>query len=205
MKKYLTIAMTVVLSLASLAQAREEQFLLDAQDTTITFTLDSTLHEVHGTMLIESGLITFDLDTGLASGAITLDATKTKTGNDKRDKKMHKKVLESTQFPLIVFTPKHIESTKQSQGTETINLLGDVLIHGATHELMLKAEIQRQGEALSGTCTFSVPFVEWQMKDPSVFVFRTDKHVDVTLDIHGTISTSSSDSTSSPSDSSSSE
>jgi polyisoprenoid-binding protein YceI len=191
MKKHLAIVLINVLSLTSTAYAIEERLVLDAQKTTITFTLDSTLHMVHGTMLVESGLITFDLDTGLASGTITLDATKTKTGNTKRDKKMHKTVLESPEFPLIVFTPTHIERIQQTRSTETINLFGQVLIHGATHELVIKAEIQRQGKNLSGTCTFRVPFVDWHMKDPSVFVFHTDKHVDVSLNIHGIVTSSS--------------
>src|ERR1700683_1033697 len=60
---------------------------LDPAQTKITFALDTTLHDVHGTFRLKSGQIHFDKDTGKASGAIIVDAQSGDTDNKSRDKK----------------------------------------------------------------------------------------------------------------------
>src|ERR1700758_500815 len=104
----------VLLALAALAgfptaaRAQETLVALDPAQTKITFTVDTTLHMVHGTFKMKRGEIRFDPATGKASGSIVVDAGSGDSENESRDKKMHKEVLESDKFSEIVFTPAEV-------------------------------------------------------------------------------------------------
>jgi hypothetical protein len=68
-----------------------------------------------------------------------------------------------------------------------VELLGTIEIHRDSHDLGIPAKIHVDGGRLTGTARFTVPFVEWGMKDPSVFVLRVKKKVQVTLDLNGSV------------------
>lgn len=189
--KQRTSAPVFVLALALSAfpaVASERVLRLDPGETKVTFVLAATAHEVEGTLAVRSGEIRFDPETGSASGQITVDATRADTGNAKRDRKMHDDVLESARFPLIVFRPRSFSGKYREMGTSSVELGGTMSIHGNDHPMKLAAEITVDGDRLSGETTFSIPFVAWGMKDPSWFVLRVAKEVEVTVAIRGTVS-----------------
>ncbi len=185
-KKILLLALTLVTITLPL-EAAEQKLELDLEATAVTFTLGSTMHTVDGIMHLSEGTVVFDLESGEASGRMVFDAPMTETGNEKRDKKMHKKVLESAVFPEIIFTPELIEGTLAENDSNELTLRGMVSIHGSEHPITLKAKVDRTGQKISATSSLTIPFVEWGMHDPSVFVFRTDKAVEVSLEIRGTL------------------
>ena len=88
---------------------REIVLRLDPDQSKVHWTLGTTLHTVHGTFAFKNGSFDLDPESGKASGAIVVHATSGDSGNDSRDKKMHKEVLESAQFAEIVFRPDHVE------------------------------------------------------------------------------------------------
>jgi polyisoprenoid-binding protein YceI len=175
----------LALAIALPAGAGEQLLVIDTAASAATFTLDTTMHLVHGTLAVRSGEIRFDMQTGAASGEVMIDATLTDTANAKRDKKMHGKVLESERYPTIVFRAERIEGTLGESGRSELDLHGTVTIHGGEHPLVLHAAVEVSKEQLSGNASFIVPFVEWGMKDPSMFIFRVDKQVEVAIDIIG--------------------
>lgn len=59
---------------AASAAAAQRAVVLDPSASEVTFTLDTTFHEVHGTMGVVGGTIRFDPATGAASGEITVAA-----------------------------------------------------------------------------------------------------------------------------------
>src|ERR1700683_4060962 len=91
---YAALTFAVFVLLGSSASAQESTVKLDPAQTTIEFTLDSTLHTVHGTFKLKSGHISFDTATGKAGGEIIVDATSGDSDNKGRDKKMHHEILE---------------------------------------------------------------------------------------------------------------
>jgi polyisoprenoid-binding protein YceI len=78
------------------AAAAEIRVHLSPESTTIEFTLKATMHTVHGTASLDHADFTFDTETGAASGEAVVIAGSADTGNKKRDKKMHGKVLLSS-------------------------------------------------------------------------------------------------------------
>ena len=169
----------------SVAAAAERAVVLDAAGSTVTFTLDTTFHEVHGTMALVGGAIRFDPATGAATGTITVDARRAETGNDKRDKTMHADVLESERYPTIVFRAERVEGTLVDPGHSDLRLVGVMTLHGADHPMTLAASIDSADGKVRGELKFPIPYVEWGMHDPSFFVARAAKTVDVTVRIEG--------------------
>ncbi|HVW06987.1 MAG TPA: YceI family protein [Bryobacteraceae bacterium] len=160
---------------------------LKPASTTIDWTLDSVLHTVHGTFQLKRGSIVFDPDTGAASGEIVVDTASAESGNGARDRKMHDSVLESVKYPEAVFTPSRIEGKLNLNGSSDIKLQGTFRIHGAAHELTLDVKSQIAGGQINADLTFGIPYVAWGMKDPSTFVLRVSKTVQLTAHVAGAI------------------
>lgn len=143
---------------------------LDPPKTDIQFTLHDVLHTVHGTFQLKKGRIHFDPDTGHASGEIVVDVASGASGNDTRDARLHKEILESQRFPEATFTPDHVERKIAAQGQSQIDVHGVFRIHGHDHDLTLHFRVERAGSQV----TASTHFV---MKNPSNFVLKVDKTV----------------------------
>lgn len=164
-------------------RAQEAVVNFDAAQTKVGFKLDSTLHTVHGTFKLKSGTVKFDPSNGKASGAIVVDATSGESGNDGRDKKMHKEIIESEKYPEIIFTPKEIHGNVTSSGPSQVNVAGTFRLHGQDHDVTLTITVApgTGGQFLADT-HFSVPYAKWGLKNPSTFLLRASDTVE--LDIH---------------------
>jgi polyisoprenoid-binding protein YceI len=160
---------------------------LDPATTRVGFTLQATLHKVEGTIPLKEGVITFDAAGGAASGRLVLDATGVRTGNESRDRKMHTEVLESARFQEIVFIVQRVELQVDASGKGTVTLLGTLSIHGSEHPLTIQARVRREGERAFAEGDFTVPYVAWGMADPSVFLLRVAKQVQVHFATSGTL------------------
>jgi len=176
------------LGVTSVAMAAEQTLRIDPTASAVSFTLRSTLHQVEGRMVVSRGEIRFDTGTGEASGEVVLDARQITTGNEERDEKMHRKVIESGRFPEIVFAAEQVTGDLPTSGEGRIELRGTVTVHGAGHPVTLTARVTREGDHLHAVAAVPIPYVEWGMKDPSVLVLRVAKEVNVALDIDGRLS-----------------
>jgi polyisoprenoid-binding protein YceI len=179
-------SLPLALLLSSLAtagslEAQTVALRIDPAQTQVEFTLGAVLHTVHGTFRLQRGEMSFDPATGSASGELVVDATSAASGNDARDKDMHTKVLESGRYPEIVFRPDRVVGKVAAEGPSQVRLHGIFSIHGAEHEIEIPAEVEAAGGQYRATVKFSVPFVEWGMKDPSTLFLRVDKRVDITI------------------------
>ena len=169
------------------ARAAEKVLTLDPAASTLSFILDTTFHKVHGTMKVVGGTIRFDPAGGAASGEITVDAKSARTGNGKRDKTMHADILESARFPTIVFTIDRVEGALPGGAPGELKLHGAMTLHGSTHPVILPARVRIEGARASAEASLTVPYVEWGLADPSFFVVRAEKTVDVSIVAQGTL------------------
>ena len=174
---------------ASLVLAANGQSLAlqcDEAQTTAKFTLSDPLHTVHGAFKVKRCQIHFDPSTGRIDGEIVFDATSGQSGNDGRDHKMHKVVLESARYPEIAFRPDHVEGSLAANGTSTLQVHGMFAIHGDEHEITVPVEVKLEPEHWSASAHFPVPYAKWGMKNPSVLFLRVGDSVDIDLEAEGT-------------------
>ena len=161
--------------------------VLDPAQTEIHWKL-SGLHPVHGTFKLKSGEFLFNPKTGVAEGEILVDATTGESGNAARDKRMQDEVLESNRYPAIFFHPTEIKGPfKAGEGTQDLTGEGTFNIHGADHPLKLPLKVQISADTVTATTRFTVPYVEWGMKNPSRFLLRVGKQVEIEVSAKGTI------------------
>lgn len=162
-------------------------FRFDPAATTIRWTLKSILHTVHGTFQLKSGLIMFDEDAGTADGEVIVETGSAESGNEGRDDRMKKDVLESTKYPEAIFHPEKVTGVVHDGQTQTVTVEGTFTIHGADHPLFLQVRTSLSGDKLNATTNFVVPYVAWGMKDPSTLMLRVGKDVQVKVDARATV------------------
>jgi len=153
----------------------------DPGQTKVEFKLGATLHTVEGTFALKRGRINYDPDTGKATGELVVDATSGQSGNDSRDRNMHRTVIESERFPEIVFRPDRVEGTIAPQGRSQVQLHGTFTIHGADHEMTVPVDIENGDGKFTATAHFQIPYVKWGMKSPSTFLLRVSDKVELTV------------------------
>jgi polyisoprenoid-binding protein YceI len=185
------IAMMVLSALpehaAPQSPAREIVFGVDPAQSKVHWTLGTTLHTVHGTFAFKNGTFHLNPASGKASGEIVVYATSGDSGNDSRDKKMHKEVLESAQYQDVIFRPDHVEGKIASQGTFTVQVHGVFVLHGKEHELTVPVQAEFAGDHWTGTTKFSVPFIDWGLKNPSSFLLKVNHAVEIELELKGSL------------------
>jgi polyisoprenoid-binding protein YceI len=162
----------------------------DPQSTEIHFKVGGLPRDVRGTFQFKGGALAIDPDSTLAQGELLVDATTGHTGNAARDKEMQEEVLESKRYPSIFFHAEHLRGqVPKADGSSDVIAEGMLNIHGADHPLQLKVHLVRVGSTLSATTHFSVPYVEWGMKNPRGSFFHLSKTALVDVNAKGTIRT----------------
>jgi|SRR5580700_44368 polyisoprenoid-binding protein YceI len=172
---------------ATQVAAPEIVLTLDPVQTKVHWTLDSTLHTVHGTFALKGGTVHFDPETGKAGGEIVVDAPSGDSGNGSRDKRMHKEILETAKYPEVVFRPTQVEGKVGQSGASDVKLAGVFSIHGADHEFTAPVHAVLTAGRWRGTSEFEVPYVEWGIKDPSNFLLKVKPVVKVELEMSGEV------------------
>jgi polyisoprenoid-binding protein YceI len=184
------IPFLIILLLSTTALfAQEEAFQLDPSQSQVSWTLGDVLHTVHGTFHLKSGVLRFDPKTGVASGELVVDATSGKSGNDTRDGKMKKDILEAAKFPNIVFAPQHVTGSVAQSGGSQVQLQGTMTLHGESHPMTIVVPLQVNGNQASADVHFVVPYVDWGLKNPSTLFLRVSKTVDIDVHAVGTMAT----------------
>lgn len=179
----LTIAISV--PGAASAELRSGTLELDPSKTLIEFRLPGSLHTTHGTFKLERGTIIADPATGKAGGSIVVDASSGNTGIGARDKDMRESVLEVQRYPEITFDPQHFTLELRSGGQFQVTMQGVLTLHGGRHDFAFKAQGQLVGDNLIATAHFSVPYVDWGLKDPSFLFLTVAKQVDIDIATSG--------------------
>lgn len=149
--------------------------------TKVEFTLSDVLHTVHGKFLLKSGSMHFNPATGSAGGLLVVDAASGDSGNGTRDRKMKKEILETDKYPEATFTPKQVVGHLATDGNSQVQVQGTFRVHGTDHEITLNVPAQVRGNQLEMQTEFAIPFVRWGMKDPSTFVLRVNKEVQMSI------------------------
>jgi len=174
---------------AAQASISEIVLIVDPAQSKAHFMVDSSLHAVHGTFALKSGTVRFDPETGKAGGEIVVYATSGDSGNDKRDARMHKEILETAKYPDAIFRSTQIEGKVAPTGPSDIKVHGVLSLHGSDHEITAQVHAELSGDRWKGTASFDVPYISWGIKDPSNFLLKVKKVVSVELELAGEVRT----------------
>ncbi len=171
------------------AAAAADVLTLDPARSFVSFRLGATFHTVKGRIPVESGRIEFDPAGGAASGEIVLDATRSTSDHDARDRKMHQHVLETAAFPRIVFRPRELRVVERPSPDEAnVELSGTLEIRGLVRPLLVEGRVWRDTEGTHVSCRFPAPYVAWGLKDMSNFLLKVKPVVEVDFEALGVLS-----------------
>jgi len=162
------------------------QLFLDPAQSKVHYTVDSTLHTVHGTFNVKSGTMTLDPASGKAGGEVVVYATSGDSGNSSRDERMHKEILETKKYPDATFRPTQVEGAVALTGTSDVKVKGTINLHGQDHDVVALVHAEMAADHWKGTAKFDVPYIQWGIKDPSNWSLKVKPVVNVELDMAGT-------------------
>jgi polyisoprenoid-binding protein YceI len=185
----LPIAVGAARSPQAPAAATSSELLLnlDPDKSEIHWTLGSTLHTVHGTFKFKRGELRLNPNSGGASGEIVVAATSGDSGNEGRDKKMHKDVLESSRYQDIVFKPDRVEGKVAASSSSNVLVHGILTLHGTDHDFGVPVQAELSADHWKATAKFTIPFIKWGLKNPSNFLLKVKPDVDLELTMSGSL------------------
>jgi polyisoprenoid-binding protein YceI len=170
------------------ALGQHQTFTIDSRSSTIAFSLGDVLHSVHGVFQVQGGSVDFDPAARQISGSIVVAADSGHSGNDMRDRKMQKDILDAPHFADVSFIPHSYEGSISLNGDSRIKVTGTFTLHGNPHELTVPIQLHTDGKQCTANAHISVPYVKWGLKDPSTFILRVTKEVTVDITLFGTVS-----------------
>jgi len=173
---------------ASAALAQHQTLTINPETSEVNFTLNGSDHATHGTFHVEKGSVDFDLHAPMIAGLVLVSVGSGKTGNDLRDKKMTTEVLDVAHFADVTFVPNSYQGTISPGGDSTIQVAGVFTLHGTPHDLTVPIQLHVDGANCTAKTTFTVPYVKWGLKDPSILIFRVAKEVQIDLKLVGSLS-----------------
>jgi polyisoprenoid-binding protein YceI len=172
------------------AIAQHQTFHVAPDASKVAFSLGGNTHHVDGIFHVQSGSIDFDRNTPKLAGSVVVAAGSGNSGDNGRDKKMNTDVLDVAHYADISFVPQSYQGSIASSGDSTIQVSGTFTLHGTPHELTVPMQIHIEGTNLTAKTHFTVPYVKWGLKDPSIFILKVAKEVDIDLTLVGHVSAS---------------
>jgi polyisoprenoid-binding protein YceI len=115
-----------------------------------------------------------------AASKITIDVTTLKSDQDRRDGYVQRRLLETEQYPTVVFVPTAIRgaTVPLSNAQQTFDLDGRLTVHGVTRPTVWHITAQSSGGDITGTGVTRFTFNDVSLQQP---------HVPVVLSVADTI------------------
>jgi polyisoprenoid-binding protein YceI len=101
---------------------------------------------------------------------------------------MKKDILEAEQHATISFEPKTYTGAIASSGDSTLQVTGIFTLLGTPHEITLPMLVHLEGTTATVKARFTVPYIQWGLKDPSFMFWKADKDVTIDLFLKGRLS-----------------
>jgi polyisoprenoid-binding protein YceI len=180
-------AILCMISLATKARAQHAIFHLDPAQTQIRWKLKENLRVVHGTFALNGGVLALNSATGSAQGEILVDTDTLQSGDQTRDARLKKEVLETGTYPQAFFHPTKVSGISKDGAGERMTLGGLFNVHGADHPFTISVHVERSGNQAQVATKFKIPYVAWGMKRQGGFLWRFGKDVEIEIISHATV------------------
>jgi polyisoprenoid-binding protein YceI len=175
----------LVLAAAASASA-QEHYKIDPAPSEVHFSLGGA-HEVKGIFHLTSGDVTFDRKSGEMHGSIVVDAGSGESDNKSRDKKMTADQLKAPSFPTITFAPSKFTGALTDGADSAIQVQGTFTLLGQAHVITVPMTVHIDADHCTASGSFSIPYVSWGMKDPSIVFLKMEKETRIDLKLVGSL------------------
>ena len=130
-----------------------------------------------------TGGITLNADGTIdtAASKITIDVTSLKSDQERRDGYVQHRILETAQYPSVVFTPTAFQGAKlplSASGSQSFDVSGLLTVHGVTRPTVWHVTAQSKNADVTGTGSTQFTFEDASLAQP---------HVPVVLSVADTI------------------
>lgn len=193
-KQIITTLLTfLTLSISSEAYSKTYYMKFKDKDSSISFNVSSTLHNVDGQVNKFKGQITLkssdDNEIDSADGFLEITADSLFTNQKQRDSKMKSDVLSILKFPLIKLKVNGAKLTAnkiKQEGIVYLKLLGDLTIRDVTKsvEIPVKAKLSSDKSSAQVTGSYVVNFLEYNVPDPSLpIIGKVDPNINIKFNL----------------------
>ena len=141
-----------------------------------------------GITSVVSGEVVVDYDNPGAStvGEITVDISAFQSDKSRRDNAIRDRWLQSSKFPLAVFSPTELRRLPQSYTPGEvldIEVLGDLLVRDVSRATVFTVNVSIEGERLTGKAVARVQMTDFGFEPPSVAgMIEAENDVDITFE-----------------------
>ena len=155
-------------------------YVISAEDSVVSYGVGETFLNQNnrynyavGTTSSVSGQIMVDYDNPSLSkvGDITVDISTFKSDKARRDKAIRGDWLESSRYPLAVFSPDELRALPSSYRpgeTLSFEIVGDLKVRDVSKQTTFTLSAVLDGEQLIGTATTQVQMTDFDFKPPSI-------------------------------------
>ena len=98
------------------------------------------------------------------------------------------KCWKATAIREVTFLPDRVDGKVAPQGKSTIQVHGSFGVHGATHEIVIPVQVAMASGGWTAHAHFTIPYIQWGLKNPSTFILHVSKTVDIDVQASGGIS-----------------
>jgi polyisoprenoid-binding protein YceI len=182
-----SLAVLACLAFAASAARAQTHYQINPAKSKVAFDLGG-FHEVNGIFEVTSGQITFDKKTGKMSGLVVVSAGSGNSGDSARDNVMKKNELHVGKFPEITFAPNQFTGTLNASGESTLQVHGTFTLVGKPHQIVVPMTVEVSGNQCAAKGAFTLPYVSWGMKQPSMMFMKEAKDVKIDVTFEGTLS-----------------
>ncbi len=182
-----SLAVLACFTFATSAAHAQTQYQISPAKSKVAFDLGG-FHEVNGIFQVTSGQITFNKSTGKMTGSIVVSADSGNSGDSARDNVMKKNELHVSKFPQITFAPTQFTGTLNASGESTLEVHGTFTLIGKPHAIVVPMTVEVSGNQCAAHGIFTLPYVSWGMKQPSMMFMKEAKDVKIDVTFEGTLS-----------------
>lgn len=117
-----------------------------------------------GILLLPEGTI------DAAASKITIDVTSLKSDQERRDGYVQRRLLESDQYPTVVFVPTSMTGVKTPIGSseQSFDVVGSLTVHGVTKPTVWHVKAKSSGNDVTGSGWTQFTFTDVQLQQPRV-------------------------------------
>ena len=143
-------------------------------------TTSGSTQGVHGSVTIEAGTLT--------SGEITVDMTGLKSDADVRDESVRRKIFHTDEYPESTFTvtePVDLSAVPDDGSMGSVELTGEMTIHGTTQPVTQTFNVARSGEQLLVAADLPIHRADYGVETPELVAAKIaeDGEINVRLDM----------------------